>query len=167
MSELINFKKLSREYLSFLNETRNDYCEEFLHDSRKFSLEQTHEWFDKTNPSYYIIFSGEVPVGYFRISNIDLVNKNLLIGADINKNFCGKGIAYQSYKKFIPILFEMYELNKISLEVLSTNERAIHLYKKLGFVFEGIKRKEILKNGNWIDSIMMSMLREEHEKLKI
>jgi RimJ/RimL family protein N-acetyltransferase len=38
------------------------------------------------------------------------------------------------------------------------------LYKKLGFVQEGTKRKEIYKNGVYIDSEIMSMLRDEYEK---
>ncbi len=73
-------------------------------------------------------------------------------------------MAYESYCKFIPFIFEKYDLNKITLEVLSTNLVAKNLYKKLGFIWEGTKRKEIYKNGLYIDSEIMSMLREEYEK---
>jgi RimJ/RimL family protein N-acetyltransferase len=38
---------------------------------------------------------------------------------------------------------------------------AYNLYKKLGFVDEGIKRQEVLKNGVYVDSVIMSMLRSE------
>ena len=47
---MINFKKIEKSDLSFLNEVRNGYSEEFLHDSRKFTLDQTEQWFDKFNP---------------------------------------------------------------------------------------------------------------------
>jgi diamine N-acetyltransferase len=115
----------------------------------------------KTNHDFWIIFKNELRVGYFRLSNYYSENKNIYIGADISEEFSGKGIATESYKKFIPFVFEKYNLNKISLEVLSTNKRAIHLYKKLGFKLEGIKREEVLKKEKFVDSILMSILKKE------
>jgi RimJ/RimL family protein N-acetyltransferase len=59
-------------------------------------------------------------------------------------------------------LFTELDLNKVSLEVLETNLRAIHLYKKLGFVIEGVKREEVkTSSGDYVDSIVMSLLKEE------
>ena len=164
---MINFKKIEKSDLSFLNEVRNEYSEEFLHDSRKFTLDQTEQWFDKFNPDFYIIFLESERIGYFRLSNYSEINKNLYIGADIAPKFKGKGFGKLSYEKFIPFIFEKYNLNKISLEVLSTNQVAINLYKKLGFVTEGIKREEVYKNEVWVDSIIMSILKKEYEKSKI
>ena len=63
--------------------------------------------------------------------------------------------------QFIPHLFEKLDLHKISLEVLATNNRAINLYKKVGFKEEGTKREEILKKDQWVDSIIMSILKPE------
>jgi RimJ/RimL family protein N-acetyltransferase len=54
------------------------------------------------------------------------------------------------------------------LEVLSTNTRAYNLYKKIGFFEEGIKREEIFRNGIFIDSIIMAILKKEwkqHEEI--
>lgn len=161
MASSITFTKLEERHLTLLNEIRNDYCSEFLHDSRKFSLQETKDWFIKYKPDYYIINFNNTPVGYFRVSNINLQNKNLYIGADIHRNYCGIGLGYSAYKKFIPFLFKRYNLNKISLEVLATNNRAINLYHKLNFKQEGIKRQEVLKPEGYVDSIIMSILREE------
>jgi RimJ/RimL family protein N-acetyltransferase len=92
------------------------------------------------------------------------VNKNIYIGADISPKFKGKGLGKLSYEKFIPFLFETYNLNKISLEVLSNNIIALNLYKKLGFVTEGVKRQEVYKNNQWVDSIIMSILKNEYNE---
>ena len=54
-----------------------------------------------------------------------------------------------------------FNLHKISLEVLETNERAIKLYKKIGFIEEGVKRDEIYKKDKWVNSIIMSILENE------
>jgi RimJ/RimL family protein N-acetyltransferase len=147
--------------LEFLCEVRNECAPEFLHTSETYTLEQTKEWYNKTSPLFFIIKRREEKIGYFRTSNYSKTNKNIYIGADIHKNFRGKGFGYTSYVMFIPYLFETLDLNKISLEVLSTNTNAIKLYEKLGFVQEGVKRQEVLKNGEWVDSIIMSILKNE------
>lgn len=159
--DLINFKKITIEDAEFVNDIRNTYCEEYLHTSYKFSIEQTKTWILETNPLYYIITYGNQSIGYFRVSNYSSENNNIYIGADIHPNFTGLKLAIPSYRKFIDFLFESKQLNKITLEVLETNTRAINLYKKLGFVYEGQKRKEILKNDKYVDSIIMSILKEE------
>lgn len=155
------FHKIQPHDLPFLCKVRNHYAEDFLHDSRTFTLEQTTEWFEKTNPNFWIIRDKDRRIGYFRLSNHSVENKNIYIGADISPEFRGLGYAKKAYSIFIPFLFEKYELNKISLEVLSTNQVAINLYKKLGFFQEGIKRQEVWKKNTYVDSIIMSILKRE------
>jgi RimJ/RimL family protein N-acetyltransferase len=161
----ISFKKIGLNDLEFLNKVRNEYAKEYLHDSRTFTLEETKNWYYKSNPEFWMIILDNNTVGYFRLSNYSKENKSIYIGADIAKEYTGKGIAKDAYNKFIPYAFTIYNLNKISLEVLGTNERAINLYNKLGFVKEGVKREEVLKNGIWVDSIIMSILKSEYNKL--
>lgn len=159
---MISFKLLEETDLEFLNEVRNHCAEEYLHDSRTFSLNDTLNWFKNTQPQYYIILNQNEKIGYFRLSNYSTTNRNIYIGADLHPKFWGKKLAYPSYVKFIDYLFNKYNLNKISLEVLSTNIRAYNLYKKLGFVQEGIKRQEVLKQHQFVDSIIMSLLKTEY-----
>lgn len=161
----MKFTRLCFEDLPFLNEVRNKYAEEFLHDSRKFTLQETEEWFLLKKPDYRIIWKGLNRIGYFRLGNYSQENKNIYVGADIHKEYTGKGLGKMSYELFLPQLFKEYDLHKISLEVLSTNKRAISLYRKLGFIEEGIKREDVLKSGVYVDSIIMSILRKE-QKIK-
>jgi len=45
---------------------------------------------------------------------------------------------------------------KVCLGVFSTNEWAVALYKKMGFIEEGRKFKEFkLDNGDYVDDILM------------
>lgn len=154
----LSFIKITNGDLLFLNEVRNECAFEYLHDSRTFTLDETIKWFEHTNPDFWIIWYNGERIGYFRTSNHSIINKNIYIGADLHKDYRGKGLAYESYLKFIPFLFKEFDLHKISLEVLETNQRAINLYEKLGFEFEGVKRDEVFKNGVWINSVMMSII---------
>lgn len=48
-------------------------------------------------------------------------------------------------------------LEKIILEVFSTNERAIKLYTKMGFVMEGTNRKSVMLSAVKVDIIQMGL----------
>jgi diamine N-acetyltransferase len=58
--------------------------------------------------------------------------------------------------------FESINLNRIFLRVFATNLRAIRCYEKAGFVAEGRQREAVFLNGQYIDMIMMSVLRSEY-----
>lgn len=80
-------------------------------------------------------------------------------GVMIRKNFRGMGIG----KELIEALLDWAEANplieKVSLGVFSTNNRAISLYKRLGFVEEGRKIKEFkMSESEYVDDIIMYKL---------
>ena len=54
-------------------------------------------------------------------------------------------------------------LNRVELQVFDDNERGIRCYEKIGFVREGVQRQFRYREGRYVDSIMMSILREEYE----
>lgn len=159
---MIKFNKINIDDSEFVNEIRNS-CVEYLHDSRTFSISETKDWINNTNPDFWIINYDDINIGYIRLSNYSEQNKNIYIGMDLHEKYRGKGYSYESYKKFIPYIFEKLNLNKISLEVLENNTRAINLYKKLGFILEGVKREEVYKNYEYINSIIMSILKKEYK----
>ena len=76
---MISFRKLTDADLFFLKKVRDNYCENFLHESKKFTLEETKIWFYEKNPDYYIILLNEEKIGYFRLSNYSEINKNIYI----------------------------------------------------------------------------------------
>jgi RimJ/RimL family protein N-acetyltransferase len=158
----LTFRQIEYTDLEFINNVRNQYANEYLHDSRTFDITGTKNWFLTTKPDYWMLLNEDNVIGYFRLSNYSSINKNIYIGADIAPEYVGKGFAKPSYILFMDFLFKTYNLHKINLEVLSTNTRAINLYTKLGFKKDGVKRQEVLKGEKFIDSIMMSILKEEY-----
>jgi RimJ/RimL family protein N-acetyltransferase len=153
----INIREMVEFDLSFFSEVRNECAVEFLHDSRVFNLEQTTDWFLTTKPNYYIIEYNDKKIGYFRTSNYNSEENSIYIGCDIHIDYRGKGLAYESYLKFIPFISKKFNIKTINLEVISTNIRAKNLYKKLNFVFNPDKSKTILKNNNEVLSEFWSL----------
>lgn len=49
-------------------------------------------------------------------------------------------------------------VRRLDLQVYADNERAIRLYTRLGFAAEGVLRKAVLRNGEFIDELMMALI---------
>ena len=147
----ITFNELLKEDLEFLNKVRN-LSRHMLHDNKYYTLEDTTKWFDENNPEFYIIYLDEIKIGYFRTSNL-IKNESIYIGADLHPDYKGKGLAYESYLKFIPFISKKHNLKKLKLEVLSTNKIALNLYKKLNF--EIVNEIEFLRDENKIFNVIM------------
>ncbi|KAL4246629.1 Acyl-CoA N-acyltransferase [Abortiporus biennis] len=61
----------------------------------------------------------------------------------------------------IDYAFKGLNLHRLWLKSFGHNERAINVYKKLGFVEEGRLRKANWVDGRWVDVVIMSILDEE------
>lgn len=79
------------------------------------------------------------------------------LGITILKSHWNKGIG----KKLIQAQIDYAKSNditKINLEVRVDNEAAVHLYKKMGFEHEGINRRNMLIDGEYVDTYYMGLL---------
>lgn len=144
---MIEIKEMLEEDLPFFCEVRNSCAREFLHNPRLFTLEETKNWFQNTSPKYYIIYFNEIKIGYFRTSDYDSTAKRIYIGCDLHEGYRNKGLGYAAYKNFIHKIFNNLNLDKIQLEVLSTNVVAKKLYHKLGFVKKPEQDKLVDREG--------------------
>lgn len=75
----------------------------------------------------------------------------------VNSDYQDKGVGSLLMDKLIN-LSESLNVIRLELCVFRDNYKAINLYKKFGFKEEGIKVKSALKNGEYIDEIMMARI---------
>ncbi|EOU2034740.1 N-acetyltransferase family protein [Clostridium perfringens] len=75
----------------------------------------------------------------------------------VNSDYQNKGIGSLLMDKLIN-LSESLNIIRLELCVFRDNYKAINLYKKFGFKEEGIKVKSALKNGEYVDEIMMARI---------
>lgn len=112
----------------------------------------------------FLIFdvSTQQLLGEVVLLDIDSRNRSAHIRIAIarQENF-GKGYGSEAMLLALQYGFGMQAMHRIELEVLSYNERAIHVYEKLGFRKEGLKRDGCYYNHRYHDIITMSML--DHE----
>lgn len=80
------------------------------------------------------------------------------LGISVKLEWRNQGVGTALMEQVIQWARETGIVTRIQLDVFETNERAIHVYEKLGFQVEGTKIRAYYKNGQWIDARFMTLL---------
>jgi len=110
---------------------------------------------------YAIVDEQDEYLGTISLKNVDLLAKKAEYAISLRRKAQGMGIGIQATKKILENAFDKFELERVYLNVLSDNERAIHLYEKCGFSYEGEFRKHLFLRGEYKSLKWYSMLKEE------
>ncbi len=78
-------------------------------------------------------------------------------GVSVLQSYWGLGIGSKMIETLIKWAHGTAIVRKISLYVRTDNVRAIKLYRKFGFVSEGLLRRELFINGHFYDTELMSL----------
>jgi len=105
-------------------------------------------------------------IGNIKLGPINWVHRkgdiSLLIG---NKEYWGKGIGTEAIGLVTKFAFETLNLNKVCAGYYESNIGSEKACKKLGFIDEGIYRKEYFLNGKYVNIIRVGLLRMEWEEI--
>ncbi|MGF6957513.1 GNAT family N-acetyltransferase [Paraburkholderia youngii] len=124
------------------------------------------KWFD----SYLSSRAGNVRLAVCLAATRELVGVTYLLGIDwVNRcaefsiqigveSARGHGIGEAATRLTLEHAFGDLNLNRISLTVLASNDRAIALYEKVGFRAEGLLRQAVFKDGRYLDVVPMALL---------
>lgn len=82
----------------------------------------------------------------------------ILIG---EKSHWNQGYGTDAVRLLVQHGFDTLNLNRIFLHVFDTNPRAIRAYEKAGFTLEVRERQAEYRNGQYIDVLLMSILKSE------
>ncbi|WEK54420.1 MAG: GNAT family protein [Candidatus Cohnella colombiensis] len=157
------FEKLTNLEMRRLTGTQRSYTQEQIN---KYLEGKVHE----TSSLLFLITLRETDevIGDIAIQDIDSFNRsaNIRIAID-NAPHQGKGYGSEAMLLLLDYGFGIVNLHRIELNVFSYNERAKHVYEKLGFKVEGVQRDALYYDHEYYDSIMMSLLEDEYrEKYK-
>jgi putative acetyltransferase len=101
------------------------------------------------------VFAGNVflGLGHGRQSHVGS------IGLMVGDEFQGRGLGTALLRHALEFADNWLNLSRIELEVDADNDRAIHIYEKLGFVKEGRMRKLIFRAGAYVDAYFMARVK--------
>lgn len=104
----------------------------------------------------FVAINNNVPVGCLRLTfGVSKKSHCSEFVVFVDPNFRRKGVAELLLKNAINYLKEKGFL-RIELSVFSDNKSAIKLYKKLGFVKEGVRKNALKRNNDFFDEILMA-----------
>lgn len=102
------------------------------------------------------------PVGDCSLFGIHWPIRSAEVGIFIGeKSLWNQGYGTEAMRLLLRHGFETLNLNRIYLRVFETNPRAVRSYEKAGFTLEGRERQGMYQDGQYIDVLLMSILRRE------
>ena len=133
-----------------------------------FTRERIEGWFkdidyDKVLPILGFTKSGEdtrmVAGASLSVSKEDIYKHKGDFGITVHDDYQNKGLGKILTQYMLDIARER-GLKKVTLGVVVHNERAIHLYEKLGFVKEGLLKMDFWNPilGKWDDTVLMGKI---------
>jgi RimJ/RimL family protein N-acetyltransferase len=101
-------------------------------------------------------------IGTIGFDELDLANGTAGLGISIGAaDDRGKGHGTDMLKALLAFGFDSLRLERIELDVYDFNEGAHRLYRRVGFVDEGVARHRIFREGRYRDLHRMSILVDE------
>lgn len=142
------------EFLPWVSQMRSvsDF-EEYI-----YNCELLHE--QKKEVSFVIRNEYKI-VGRIGLNYINIQHKNAAIGYWLIKEAEGIGIITRSCEKLIHLGFTELNLHRIEIKAAVNNLKSQAIPKRLHFKKEGILRGAELVNGEFLDLVLFSLLREE------
>lgn len=143
---------------------KNDYAKKKLEDCNSF-IEKARE--DTNNIHYAVCDQENEYMGTISLKNVNRTDKTAEYAVILRKKAIGTGIAGEATKEILRIGFEVQHLNKIYLNVLCDNKRALRFYEKFGFIKEGIFKEHYFIKGKFRDVMWLRLLKSEWEKMNV
>ena len=171
--ERVVLRAIQREDLPRLWELAEDLESKYLSDNRPpkpESLAQMQARFDagltEKNPDwfYFAVEADGVVIGTAGIQDIDHYRRLCGIGIGLGRDYWGQGYGQDAVRTLVDYAFRHLNMNKVGLEVLAGDPRAVGAYTKAGFIEEGRLRQQAWVNGKYEDVAMMAILRTGWEQ---
>ncbi len=165
--ERVVLRAIEREHLANYVQWLND-PEVLVHfgEFAPLSLAREEQWYEKmlqdsSTCNFAVEFEGR-HVGGAGFSSIDGRNQSAEVGLFIGlPQLWDQGLGRDVLQTLLRFGFEQMNLHRIYLQVFAENERAMHLYEKVGFRHEGCWRQAQFRHGRFQDLLWMSILRHE------
>ena len=134
---------------------------------KRYNTMSNENEFTNVRKALSIINEKEVLVGFITYKQSNYYKNVYSIGITIGSRYWNRGYGKDSINILLNYLFNELGAIRVELEVIKSNIRAIACYKKCGFIEESIKRSRCYFDGEYVDTIIMAILKEEFVQKKL
>ena len=118
---------------------------------------------DNKTVYFTITKKDDIPIGFITLKNINYTHKNCSLGIVIgDTGEQSKGYGKEAMELIILYAFNTLNLNKITVEVVESNNKALALYKRLGFTEEGRLKQHYYADGEYFSVIFLSIFKKNN-----
>lgn len=136
-----------------------------LFSDKPLTREEHLQWLDQiraqgTRQEFLIVERASgLSAGTIGLNHIDCKHRRAEFGILIGDTEArGKGLASEASRLLLDYAFNKLGLHRIYLYAFPDNKQAVHLYRKLGFVQEGLLQRHVVKNSEHRDVIVMAII---------
>jgi UDP-4-amino-4,6-dideoxy-N-acetyl-beta-L-altrosamine N-acetyltransferase len=141
----------------------------FMYTDHRITDAEHARWFaaamtDETK-RYWIIELHNVPVGLANLYDISTLHRRAYWAFYLaDDQVRGKGVGSATERYVMRHVFTELAFDKLCCEVLATNEGVVKMHQRYGFEVDGVLRRHVVKSGDRVDVIAMSLLRDDWAK---
>ncbi|EAG8703234.1 spermidine N1-acetyltransferase [Listeria monocytogenes] len=172
MSGDLKLRPLEREDLKFVHRLNNDAkIMSYWFEEPYEAFVELQELYDKhihdqSERRFILELDGQM-VGLVALMEIDYIHRRAEFQIIIDPKFQGHGYAVSATKLAMKYAFHVLNMHKLYLVVDKVNEKAIHVYEKVGFIREGELIDEFFVDGTYHDAIRMCIFQHQYREMDI
>lgn len=120
---------------------------------------------DRNNMMFSILLkNSEEHIGLIELYDVDDYERKCYWGILFDREYWGKGYGTETAQLMLQYVFEDLGFRRLKAYTHSGNPRSMKFHDKLGFVKEGVLRKEYFFDGAYVDGIDYGMLEEDYKR---
>lgn len=169
-SDRLIFKPLSTKHLSqnYVNWLNDPDVYKYLETGGNYTISMLREYLtsvEKTDILFWAIHlkENDLHIGNIKIDPVNtrhnFAEYGIMMGC---RSEWGKGYAKEASLKIIAYCFTDLKIRKITLGVVEDNSNALNLYKKLGFITEGVYKNHGYYQGKYCNTVRMALFNPEY-----
>jgi RimJ/RimL family protein N-acetyltransferase len=105
-------------------------------------------------------------IGKFTLFNFHRQNRRAEVGYVLNRAHWGKGYMSMVMQRVLDFAFDDLSLHRLEADTDPHNAASLALLEKFGFRREGYFRERWYVHEKWLDSVMLGLLKSEHQSLQ-
>ena len=109
----------------------------------------------------------DAPVGIFQVRQLEPGFATAEWGFAIASAFWGTGLFMDGARLVVDFAFDEIQVHRLEARAAVLNGRGAGALKKIGAVPEGILRKSLLRNGEYLDQALWTIIEEDWRAIRI